>query len=174
MYSGLRCGEAISLRYSDFDYEKGTVSITKSTAYIKERDASGQATGTRKKANSAPKTEGSRATIALSQYAIQIIKEMQENEPDGYDGYVVNNNGKAISSKALWLRFSKLLRGACIEICGTHSLRHTCATQIYQHSFGNVKLVAQQLRHTDSTFTTKTYVHQDDARTREIIGDMKI
>ena len=88
--------------------------------------------------------------------------------------YVVNNNGKAISSKALWQRFSKLLRGAGIEICGTHSLRHTCATQIYQHSFGNVKLVAQQLRHTDSTFTTKTYVHQDDARTREIIGEMKI
>ena len=88
--------------------------------------------------------------------------------------YIGKSTNKAISSKALWQRFSKLLRGAGIEICGTHSLRHTCATQIYQHSFGNVKLVAQQLRHTDSTFTTKTYVHQDDARTREIIGEMKI
>ena len=110
----------------------------------------------------------------LAKYAIQIIQEMQAEEPEGYDGYVVNNNGKAISSKTLWLRFSKLLRGAGIDICGTHSLRHTCTTQIYQHSFGNAKLVAQQLRHKDSSFTTKTYVHQDDARTREIIGEMKI
>lgn len=174
MYSGLRCGEAISLRYSDFNYEECTVSVTQNTTYTKERDASGQATGARKKTIGNLKTEGSRAIIALSQYAIQIIQEMQAEEPEGYDGYVVNNNGKAISSKTLWLRFSKLLRGAGIDICGTHSLRHTCATQIYQHSFGNAKLVAQQLRHKDSSFTTKTYVHQDDARTREIIGDMKI
>ena len=174
MYSGLRCGEAISLRYSDFNFEEHTVSITQNTTYTKERDASGQATGARKRTIGNLKTEGSRAIIALSQYAIQIIQEMQAEEPEGYDGYVVNNNGKAISSKTLWLRFSKLLRGAGIDICGTHSLRHTCATQIYQHSFGNAKLVAQQLRHRDSSFTTKTYVHQDDARTREIIGDMKI
>ena len=96
-------------------------------------------------------------------------------EPADYDGYIVHNGKhKAISSKTLWQRFDKLLKGAGVEHCGLHSLRHTCATLLYERTGGDIKFVSNQLRHKDASFTAKTYVHQSDRRTREVLQDFQI
>lgn len=78
-----------------------------------------------------------------------------------------------IAEKALWQRFHKLLRHADIPPCGLHSLRHTYGTRLYAAT-QDLKIVSQQLRHTDPSFTAKTYVHQIDARTKEILRDFEI
>ena len=100
---------------------------------------------------------------------------MQTEEPEGYDGYVVHNdNFKSISSKTLWQRFNKLLKGAGVERCGLHSLRHTCATLLYERTGGDIKFVSNQLRHKDAGFTARTYVHQSDKRTKEVLKTFQI
>ena len=175
LYSGLRCGEAISIQYSDFDYENNTVNVCRNAVNVKVRDQNGKATGKRSRNLASVKTATSKQLLSVSPYAIEIIKSMQTEEPEGYDGYVVHNdNFKSISSKTLWQRFNKLLKGAGVERCGLHSLRHTCATLLYERTGGDIKFVSNQLRHKDAGFTARTYVHQSDKRTKEVLKTFQI
>ena len=175
LYSGLRCGEAISIQYSDFDYENNTVNVCRNAVNVKVRDQNGKATGKRSRNLASVKTATSKQLLSVSPYAIEIIKSMQTEEPEGYDGYVVHNdNFKSISSKTLWQRFNKLLKGAGVERCGLHSLRHTCATLLYERTGGDIKFVSNQLRHKDAGFTARSYVHQSDKRTKEVLKTFQI
>lgn len=171
--SGLRGGEAVALRYSDFDYTNCTVRIHSNAVNTKVRDKDGTATGKRNRSISSTKTTASDTLLHLSPCAIAYIQELQAEEPPGYDGFILHNGDRPIAEKALWQRFDKLLKGAGIEPCGLHSLRHTYATKLYEHT-GDLKFVSQQLRHTDPSFTAKTYVHQSDARTQSILNGIEI
>jgi len=102
-------------------------------------------------------------------------QSIQAEEPEGYDGYIVHNdNFQAISSKTLWQRFNKLLKRAGVECCGLHSLRHTFATILYKMTDGDIKLVSTQLRHNDTGFTAKTYVHQSKSKTQEVLNNFRV
>ena len=175
LYTGLRCGEATSLKYSDVDFENCTVNVCKNAVNVKSRDANGKATGKRNRNLASVKTSNSKQLLAVSPYAIDILRSLHAAEPADYDGYIVHNGKhKVISSKTLWQRFDKLLKGAGVEHCGLHSLRHTCATLLYERTGGDIKFVSNQLRHKDASFTAKTYVHQSDRRTREVLQDFRI
>lgn len=175
MYTGIRCGEAISLQYSSVNFDKCTIDICQNAVNTKNRDNNGKATGKRNRKMSSPKTKSSKKTITVSPYAIEILKSMLSKEPEGYNGYIVHNdNHEPISSKTLWQRLNKLLRGVGLEGCGLHSLRHTCATLLYAESGGDTKFVCQQLRQTDPGFTTKTYIHQTQQRTIDILQNFRI
>ena len=171
--SGIRAGEAVALKYSDFNFENRTVRIHETAVNTKIRNADGTATGKRNRAFTSPKTERSDALLHLNPEAIQIILDMKALEPRGYDGYVVHSDYKPLAEKSLYQRFTKLLSGAGVQPCGLHSLRHTCGTKLYEAT-QDLKFVAQQLRHTDPGFTARTYVHQSDKRTKEILSNFKI
>ena len=175
LYTGLRCGEATSLKYSDVDFDACTVNICKNAVNVKARDASGKATGKRNRNVASVKTATSKQLLSVSPYAIDILRSLHAAEPADYDGYIAHNGKhKPISSKTLWQRFDKLLRGAGVERCGLHSLRHTCATLLYERTGGDIKFVSNQLRHKDAGFTARTYVHQSNKRTQEILKDFQI
>lgn len=171
--SGVRAGEAVALKYSDFDFENRTVRIRETAVNTKIRNPDGSATGKRNRTFTSPKTDASDSLLHLNPEAIQIIMDMKEQEPPGYDGYVVHSGYRPLAEKSLWQRFDKLLRGAGVESCGLHALRHTCGTKLYEAT-RDLKFVCQQLRHTDPSFTAKTYVHQSDKRTKEILSNFKI
>jgi len=157
--TGLRAGEAQALQYKDFDYTYMTVSITRNITCVKQRDANGQATHKRSVLVGDTKTRGSSTTLRISTAVIDIIREMQSEEPEGYDGYIVHNNHKMIEPRALEKRFYNLLRLANIEQTGLHTLRHTFASKLYKKTNGDSKLVSEQLRHSSVGFTVKTYIH---------------
>ena len=171
--SGIRAGEAVALKYSDFNFENRTVRIRETAVNTKIRNPDGSATGKRNRTFTSPKTERSDAILHLNPEAVQIILDMKALEPNGYDGYVVHSNHKPLAEKSLYQRFIKILRGAGIQSCGLHSLRHTCGTKLYEAT-QDLKFVAQQLRHTDPGFTARVYVHQTDKRTKEILSNFKI
>lgn len=85
-----------------------------------------------------------------------------------------DKNHEASASKGLWQRFNKLLKGAGVECCGLHSLRHTCSTLLYEKTGSDIKFVSTQLRHNDTGFTAKIYVHQSNKRTKEVLKDFQI
>ena len=167
--SGIRGGEAVALRYSDFDFDNCTVRIHGNAVNIKERNKDGSATGKRNRVISTPKTSTSDTLLDISPYAVSLIRELQTEEPEGYDGFILHSGHKPIAEKTLWQRFDKILRGAGVKPCGLHSLRHTYATMLYEATGGDIKLVSQQVRHSDPSFTTRTYVHQRSNRTKNII-----
>ncbi len=175
LYTGLRCGEATSLRYSDIDFENCTVNVCRNAVNVKSRGADGRATGKRSRNLASVKTPTSKQLLSVSPYAIDILRELKAEEPEGYDGYILHNGDhQPITSKTLWQRFNKLLKGANVESCGLHSLRHTCATLLYEKTGGDIKFVSTQLRHRDTGFTAKTYVHQPSNRTKEILKNFQI
>lgn len=175
MYAGIRGGEAVSLKYSDISFDDETVTISRNEVNVKNRDKDGKPTGTRSRKHGTPKTKASKQTITVCSDAINILRSMRAKEPPGYNGYIVHNdNYSALAEKALWQRFNKLLRGAGVEGCGLHSLRHTCATLLYALSGGDAKFVSEQLRHNDPGFTAKTYVHQSPKRTHELLQKFRI
>lgn len=173
--TGIRCGEATALRYSDMSFDDLTVNIYQNAVNVKSRDADGRATGKRNRNIGSVKTATSKQVLDISPYALEILSELKAEEPEGYDGYIVHNDKyQAISSKTLWQRFNKLLKGAGIECCGLHSLRHTFATILYEMTDGDIKLVSTQLRHNDTGFTAKTYVHQSKSKTQEVLNNFRV
>lgn len=157
--TGLRAGEALALKYSDFDYNKRTVLIRDNITSSKERGSDGKATGKRSVKEGGTKTKSSMAILDINQKAIDIIRRLQEQEPKGYNGYIIRNGDKPIEPRALEKRFYNLLRLAKIEQTGLHTLRHTCASKLYELTNGDTKFVSEMLRHKSVSFTAQTYIH---------------
>jgi len=71
--TGLRAGEALSLKYSDFDYDKRTVTVQSNITSAKERDSDGKATGRRSVKQGSTKTTSSTAVLDINQKAIGAV-----------------------------------------------------------------------------------------------------
>ena len=173
MNVGLRKGELMALKYSDVDFDKKCITINRNRTVSRKRDADGRATGGSVTIEGTPKTKRSASTIPASDAAIQILREMLAEEPEGYDGYIANDNGKPLVESAFRRRFDSLLRHAHVEHCGLHSLRHTFASRLFAAT-GNAKIVSEMVRHSSTSFTEDIYIHLLQETKNSIISEFKI
>ena len=171
--TGLRKGEAMALKYSDIDFDRKTISINSNRTVAKRRDSDGRATGGSVAVEGSPKTKRSASVIPASDAALQILREMLAEEPEGYDGYIANDGGKPLVESAFRRRFDSLLRQAKVEHCGLHSLRHTFASKLFAAG-GNAKLVSELVRHASVSMTEDIYIHLIDQQKNNIISEFKI
>ena len=172
--TGLRAGEALALKYSDFDYEKRTLTIRENITSSKERTSDGKATNRRSVKTGTTKTKSNMAILDINQKAIEIIRRLQAQEPQGYNGYIIHNGDKPIEPRALEKRFYNLLRLAKIEQTGLHTLRHTCASKLYELTNGDTKFVSEMLRHKSVSFTAQTYIHLERKYKQRRVNDFAI
>lgn len=173
--TGLRCGEATALKYSDVDFDDKTIAIRRNFTAIRKRDSEGNALVGKKMVEGTPKSEGSADIVPINDTAILILKEMLKKEPDGYTGYIVHNsNYSHLGETALRKRFANLLRRADVEECGIHSLRHTFASKLYELTNGDSKLVSSMIRHSSVSFTEEIYIHLTQKYKRKVIVDFNI
>ena len=114
------------------------------------------------------------AILDINQKAIEIIRRLQAQEPQGYDGYIIHNGDKPIEPRALEKRFYNLLRLAKIEQTGLHTLRHTCASKLYELTNGDTKFVSEMLRHKSVSFTAQTYIHLERKYKQRRVNDFAI
>lgn len=174
MNVGLRKGELMALKYSDVDFDKKCITIRNNHTVAKRRDAGGRATGGSVMVEGSPKTKRSASTIPASDAALQILREMLADEPDGYDGYIANDDGRPLVESAFRRRFNSLLKQAKVDHCGLHSLRHTFASKLFEASGGNAKLVSELVRHSSASFTEDIYVHILESTKNNLISDFSI
>ena len=120
LYTGLRIGELLALEWSDIDFTKGELAVSK-TCYDgqDENGKSCRITGT-------PKTESSKRTIAIPK---QIIPHLREIKKRSTSKYVVGNGSKIITVRSYQRSFELLLKKQKISNHGFHALRHTFATR---------------------------------------------
>ena len=71
---------------------------------------------------------------------------------------ISTRNRVVISPDSLSKTFKKILLGAGIEPCGTHTLRHTFASILFERGI-DVKVVSELLGHSDVSTTYNTYIH---------------
>lgn len=148
LYTGLRIGELLALKWSDIDFEKGIMYITKSCydsyvngGYVKVIDT--------------PKTISSNRAIPIPKQILarlKLLKKTAECE------YVVAENKMPVGIRSYQRTFELLLEKLNIQHRGFHSLRHTFATRAIECGM-DVKTLSEILGHRNATITLTRYVH---------------
>ena len=115
LYSGLRIGELIALQWTDIDFTKGILTVSKSCHDSKNGLIIDE-----------PKTATSRRMIPLPKQLLPILKSIKKKSDSPS---VVSANGSTISVRSYQRSFELLLKKLKIPHKGFHSLRHTFATR---------------------------------------------
>ena len=148
LYTGLRIGELLALEWSDIDFVKGELTVSKTCYDGKDVNSrSCRLTGT-------PKTESSKRTIPIPK---QIIPHLKAIKKRSTSKYVVGQN-KIITVRSYQRSFELLLKKHNISHHGFHALRHTFATRAIECGM-DVKSLSEILGHKNPSITLKRYVH---------------
>ena len=144
LYSGLRIGELIALRWSDIDFTKGLLTVSKSCHDSKNGLIIDE-----------PKTATSRRVMPLPKQLLPILKSIKKKSDSLF---VVSANGKPVSVRSYQRSFELLLKKLKIPHKGFHSLRHTFATRALECGM-DVKTLSEILGHKNPTVTLNRYAH---------------
>ncbi len=147
LYTGMRIGEIMALKWSDIDYKHHLIKITKSYSYQdgKLKD---------------PKTENSKRVIRVSNKLLQILSQLKINHQDFI---FANENGKIPTTNAANKTLRKQLNKLHIykDHFHFHSLRHTHVALLL---FKGVPLyaVSKRLGHSNMSITASVYAYMLD------------
>ena len=144
LYCGLRIGELIALQWSDIDFTKGILTISKSCHDNKDGLIIDE-----------PKTATSRRMIPLPKQLLPILRSVKKRSASPF---VVSSNGKPVSVRSYQRSFELLLKKLKIPHKGFHSLRHTFATRAIECGM-DVKTLSEILGHKNPTVTLNRYAH---------------
>ena len=144
LYSGLRIGELIALKWSDIDFKRGLLDVSKSC-----HDAKGGVVF------ESPKSASSVRVIPLPKQIMPLLKEVKRRSNCEF---VVSGCGRHISVRSYQRTFALLLKRLNIPHKGFHSLRHTFATRALECGM-DVKTLSEILGHKNPTITLNRYAH---------------
>ena len=144
LYSGLHIGELIALQWTDIDFTKGTLTVSKSCHDGKDGIIIDE-----------PKTATSRREIPLPKQLLPILKGIKKRSDSPF---IVFANGKSVSVRSYQRSFELLLKRLGIPHKGFHSLRHTFATRALECGM-DVKTLSEILGHKNPTITLNRYAH---------------
>ncbi len=149
LYSGLRIGELLALTWDDVDFQKGTVSVTKS-CHDSWRD------GRYIKVTDTTKTQSSERVIPLPK---QLMGHLKRIKKETGARFVVTGRGEYGAEVRSYQRtFETVQRNLGIEHRGFHALRHTFATRALEVGM-DVKTLSEILGHKDPSVTLRRYAH---------------
>ena len=144
LYSGLRIGELMALQWSDIDFVKGVLTVSKSCHDGKDGLIIDE-----------PKTATSRRMIPLPKQLLPMMKALKRRS---VSPFVVSASGNPVSVRSYQRSFELLLKKLKIPHKGFHSLRHTFATRAIECGM-DVKTLSEILGHKNPTVTLNRYAH---------------
>ena len=159
---GLRRGELLALRWSDFDKEKGHLHIRQNLSRLKGEDGKSHLTFT------TPKTKSSNRTITLLPEItakLNAHKKAQTLEKFKVGQFWEHNDlifctefGKPIEPRNLIRILERLTDTLEIPKINVHALRHTFATRALEQGI-SLKVVQEILGHSSIAMTADIYSH---------------
>lgn len=148
LYTGLRIGELLALTWNDIDFNKSTLSVTKTCH-------DGNVNGKHCLICDTPKTENSRRDIPLSKPILFLLRDMKRHSKSVY---VIEDKNNAVFVRSYQRSFELLLKRLDIPHKGFHALRHTFATRALECGM-DVKTLSEILGHKNATITLNRYAH---------------
>ena len=155
LYTGLRIGELLALEWSDVDFDKRELRVSK-TCYDKD--------GVRMVGT--PKTWSSARVIPIPAKILPVLEALQAK---GNSRYVVSDHGQYIPVRSYQRSFALLLKKLHIPHQGFHALRHTFATRALECGM-DVRTLAEILGHKNPTVTLNRYAHSLMEHKREMMN----
>ena len=155
--TGLRMGEALSLRWDDVDFDNKTITVTKNNVLIKKRNISGESIGGYElQTQNSTKTANGNRLIPINRTAEEALLALKENNSTPY--VIANSRQKQVLPSNFERSFQRILTSAGIAPYGVHALRHTFASMLFSKGI-DVKIVSKLLGHSSVKITYDTYVH---------------
>ena len=149
LYTGLRIGELLALEWTDIDFVKGIINVSKSCHY--GHDESGKYV----RFIDTPKTYHSIREILLPK---QLIPYLKEHRKDSNCKFIVSDHGQPVAVRSYQRSFELLQKKLKIRRRGFHALRHTFATRAIECGM-DVKTLSEILGHKNPTITLNRYAH---------------
>ena len=162
LYTGLRLGEVLALKWQNVDMKNRLIYIDKTVSTISQNHKT-------LTIESSPKTQSSIREIPISKKLFDLIKALRQNSKNDY--VIISHNGKQIKPRAYQKSFKNLLKKLQIKHYGFHSLRHTFATRLLENGV-DIKTISELLGHSSPTITLNRYVHtnlQNKRKAMEIL-----
>jgi integrase len=158
LITAMRLGEVLGLRWSDIDFDKGVLRITRTVNYY---TGYGFVEGK-------PKTESGKRTIVLPRVVIKMLyhhRDVQKEKQARAGTDWVDNNlvfcgkkGGFMVRTTLKYQFDKLLDDVGLPHIRFHDLRHSAATILLSMGIP-IKVVQELLGHSDVAMTLRVYGH---------------
>jgi integrase len=155
---GLRQSEALGLRWSDVDLDKGTLTVRRGLHRVAQQGL----------VYEEPKADRSRRTLALPGQLVEALRahrgaQLQERVTAGplwqeHDLVFAQVNGRPIERKSDWKAWKGLLADAGVRDVRLHDGRHTAATLLLSEGV-HPRVVMEVLGHAQMRTTTDTYSH---------------
>lgn len=153
-YTGIRLGELCALKWSDFDFEAGTLSIVKTISRTKKFDDSDDKTllliGT-------PKSRKSVRKIPMPDFILKLFQEyaMTLNNDNHY---MLSNCDAPVEPRSYQKLFKRILKDAKVKDRKFHTIRHTFATRALELGV-DIKTLSEILGHSNVSITLNIYAH---------------
>lgn len=149
LYTGLRIGELLALEWSDIDFGKGELNVSKTCHDGRDRS------GSYERSVNAPKSMSSSRIIPIPKQILPLLRERKKKSPSPF---VVASGQDIISVRSYQRSFELLLKKLEIPHRGFHALRHTFATRALECGM-DVKTLSEILGHKNPTVTLNRYAH---------------
>lgn len=166
MYSGLRLGEAIALKWKHVESDMSSIKISQSVRTIIERNEDNlpvlDENGNKRHIilEKQPKTKDGERIIPLPDRAIEILKYFYENSTHNKDDYVFTTaKGSIYGKRNIERALKSMLKKSNCE-CKSytpHSLRHGYGSILISKG-KDIKIVSELLGHSDVSFTYNVYI----------------
>ena len=165
LYTGMRRGEVLALKWSDYDKNEKTISITKALSRVRTYNKDGNKTML---TVTTPKTDTSIRTVPLIDKAVELLaehKRKQERYMELVGDYYTDNDLIFSSSRGDYLdpgnfnrKLNKTVKKIGIAQISPHALRHSFATRGLEAEV-SLKAMQELLGHSSLTVTGDIYTH---------------
>lgn len=148
LYTGIRIGELMALKWDDIDFTNGTIMINHTSREI-------YINGKREFILDEPKTESSKRVIPIPK---QLMPYLIMNREWSSNEYVITTKNKTTSIRTYQKMYRDFLKKANIKYRSFHTLRHTFATRALECGM-DVKTLSEIMGHKSPTITLNRYSH---------------
>lgn len=158
IYTGMRRGEILGLKWVDINFEKRKINVNRSLAYTPEKGFFFTMLKTKKSKREIPIPQVLIDELLIHQLEQEMWKKRLGIEYQDQDFVICTEKGTVIDPRSLFRLMKRLILASNVTNIRFHDLRHTHASILISEGVDVVK-VAHRLGHANPKITLETYAH---------------